>query len=195
MLAERRATALAAFSAGDTRVDRLRTLLAERQDDATTQQQAPQQSDTGYRSSPPHYASAQSVESQRDYDEQQDYGDENYEQTGYSDAPQSARGSSPRSRSAGRPVYERLFNSGLSSKLKLDLQRRESADPTPAAPKINAMSARMRRDSNVEDILLRRSAEYRAHIEELRREKEQKEVLGPQKLSTFFLIICFACIA
>ena len=172
MLAERRATALAAFSAGDTRVDRLRSLLAERD----TTQPVTQQAEFASRASPPQYASAQSAGTQQDYTEQEDYGDEDNEQGGYTDAPLSQRDGSPRSRAAGQPVYERLFNSGLSSKLKLDLQRRESAEPTPAAPKINAVSARMRRDSNVEDILLRRSAEYRAHIEELRREKEQKEV-------------------
>ena len=83
---------------------------------------------------------------------------------------------SPTGSSSARSVYDRLFNSSLNTRLKKEVARRHQIEGSGINPKINTVSQAIRRDAPVEDILLRRNEEYKAHIEELRREKEQMEL-------------------
>mmetsp|Transcript_8005 Transcript_8005/g.11899 ORF Transcript_8005/g.11899 Transcript_8005/m.11899 type:complete len:770 (-) Transcript_8005:42-2351(-) len=82
----------------------------------------------------------------------------------------------PVSGSEDEPVYQRLLNFGLILKMRQEKKRRDTGPLHAHTPSITRTAKKMRRKGTVEDLLLKRKDEYNAHVEELRRQREEEEL-------------------
>lgn len=79
-------------------------------------------------------------------------------------------------------VVSRLINYGLKLSHKHRIKRRQETRKIDThTPKITDAARKIERKESIEDLLLKKENEYRAHIEEMRREKEQEELSKLQK--------------
>ena len=104
-----------------------------------------------------------------------------------SDASKRSKGGSPphRSPSKENSVFDRLMSAGMTTRAKLEQKRHDAKganDRETGTLLINAKSQALARDEPIEDRLQRRDKEYKAHLDELRRQREKEELKAYQQL-------------
>eukprot|EP01028_Stygiella_incarcerata_P006486 TRINITY_DN2650_c0_g1_i1.p1 TRINITY_DN2650_c0_g1~~TRINITY_DN2650_c0_g1_i1.p1 ORF type:complete len:856 (+),score=267.63 TRINITY_DN2650_c0_g1_i1:142-2709(+) len=76
------------------------------------------------------------------------------------------------------PVHERLFQLGIAKRMQKEGARRKAEEEPVGthAPSVTRLAKNLRREGQVEELLMKRSDEYKAHLEELRRQREAEEL-------------------